>query len=128
MNNSKNTRSPELMAKILQLIHSKSFTSTSFCLFRMEPSELASLAGVEKLTHNDVKAIDKHLKNSDFALVQLFDCFVVTEAPEIDLLRSVPSKLLKKYQIGSDDSIENEYAAEMTHKYGFGHDDNRNYD
>jgi len=59
---------------------------------------------------------------------QLFDCFVVTEAPEIDLLRSVPSKLLNKYQIGSDDSIENEYSAEMTHKCGFGQGDYPNYD
>ncbi|BCS51905.1 hypothetical protein GSVR_02500 [Geobacter sp. SVR] len=97
-------------------------------MFCLEPSELASLAGVENLTDNDIKAIDKHLKSSDFALVPLFDCFVVTEAPEIDLLRSVPSKLLKKYQIGSDDSIENEYAAEMSHKHGFGQGDNRNYD
>ena len=128
MNNSKNTRSPELIAKILQLIHSKTFDCTSCRMFQMETSELARLAGVEYLTDNVVKAIDKHLKSSDFALVPLFDCFVVTEAAEIDLLRSVPSKLLKKYQIGSDDSIENEYAAEMTHKYGFGHGDNRNYD
>lgn len=128
MNNSKNTRSPELIAKILQLIYSKSFDNNSFCMFQMEHSELARLAGVENLTDNDVKAIDKHLKSSDFTLLQLFDCFVVTEAPEIDLLRSVPSKLLKKYQIGSDDSIENEYAAEMSHKCGFGQGDNRNYD
>jgi hypothetical protein len=128
MNNSRNTRSPELIAKILQLIHSKSFNSTDFCMFQMEPSELARLAGVENLTDNVVKAIDKHLKSSDFTLLQLFDCFVVTEAPEIDLLRSVPSKLLKKYQIGSDDSIENEYAVEMSHKCGFGQGDNCNYD
>ena len=128
MNNSKNTRSPELIAKILQLIHSKTFNSTDFCMFQMEPSELARLAGVENLTDNVVKAIDKHLKSSDFALVPLFDCFVVTETAEIDLLRSVPSKLLKKYLIGSDDSIENEYAAEMSHKCGFGQGDNRNYD
>lgn len=128
MNNSKNTRSPELIAKMLQLIYSKSFDNNSFCMFCLEPSELARLAGVENLTDNVVKAIDKHLKNSDFALVPLFDRFVVTEAPEIDLLRSVPSKLLKKYQIGSDDNIENEYAAEMSHKSGFGQGDYRNYD
>ena len=128
MNNSKNTRSPELIAKILQLIHSKTFNSTDFCMFQMEPSELARLAGVENLTDNVVKAINKQLRIYDFVLVQLFDCFVVTEAPEIDLLRSVPSRLLKKYQIGSDDSIENEYSAEKSHKHGFGHGDNRNYD
>ena len=128
MNNSRNTRSPEVIAKILRLIHSKTFNSTDFCMFQMEHSELASLAGVEKITDNVVKAINKHLKSSDFALVQLFDCFVVTEAPEIDLLRSVPSKLLKKYQIGCDDRIENECAAEMSHKCGFGQGDNRNYD
>ena len=128
MNNSRNTRSPEVIAKILQLIHSKTFNSTDFCMFQMEPSELASLAGVEKITDNVVKAIDKHLKSSDFTLLQLFDCFVVTEAPEIDLLRSVPSKLLKKYQIGSDDSIEKEFAAERKHNSGFGQGDTRNYD
>ncbi|OGU18612.1 MAG: hypothetical protein A2X85_17385 [Geobacteraceae bacterium GWF2_54_21] len=127
MNNSKKTRSPEVIAKILRLIYCKSFEGYTFSMFQMEPSELASLAGVEKITDNDVKAINKQLKNYDFVLVQLFDCFVVTEAPEIDLLRSVPSKLLKKYQIGSDDSIESEFAAEMSHKWGFGYGDDRNY-
>ena len=128
MNNSRNTRSPEVIAKILRLIYSKSFEGYAFSMFQMEPSELASLAGVEKITDNAVKAINKQLRIYDFVLVQLFDCFVVTEAPEIDLLRSVPSKLLKKYRIGSDDNIENEFAAEMSHKCGFGHGDYRNYD
>jgi hypothetical protein len=128
MNNSKNTRSPEVIAKILRLIYCKSFEGYAFSMFQMEPSELASLAGVENLTDNDVKAINKQLKIYDFVLVQLFDCFVVTEAPEIDLLRSVPSRLLKKYRIGSDDNIEKEYLAEMEHKHGFGQGDNQNYD
>ena len=127
MNNSRNTRSPEVIAKILRLIYSKSFEGYAFSMFQMEPSELASLAGVENLTDNDVKAINKQLKIYDFVLVQLFDCFVVTEAPEIDLLRSVTSKLLKKYQIGSDDSIEREFSAEESHRWGFGYGDNRNY-
>lgn len=98
-------------------------------MFRIEWTELISLSGHPELTNKYLTDIDKCLRANYYELIQLSDCFVVTEMPEIDLLRGIPTRLLKKYLPDDDDkSIENEYANEMEHEFGFGYGDKCNYD
>jgi hypothetical protein len=124
-------RAPEITAKILELVHTKNYNGTGFCMYTLTRRELALLAKVPRLTDDYIKEVNKCLLVNDYELIQHSDYCIVVNKEEVNLLRFPPKRLLKKYKYkGQKDElrIEKEYASEMAHEFGFGYGDKRNYD
>ena len=121
-------RSAELTAKILILMYTKNFNTTSFSMYSINKPQFLVICGRDKLEREFLREVRSYLHARDYYLFKIRKCFFITEKAEIDLIREIPNLLLNKYIKTKNAEIEKEFALEEQHEFGLGHIDNQNYD
>jgi len=108
-------RTAKQTANILTELYDESFANDSYEQFRITWADLRGIAGVEKLTTDYLRSINRSLKRSSYQLISLDNFLVVTQESDLEKIRLVPPRIAEQYRYEEEnDDLELEDEDEDT--------------
>lgn len=102
-------RTARQTAEILTELYDESFANDSYEQFRITWADLRGVAGVEKLTTDYLRSINRSLNRSSYNLITLDNFLVVTQESDLESIRLVPPRIAEQYRFEEeDDELDDE--------------------